>query len=75
MNAFTHGGLEQLSHRYSEKELICNFSEEECKRLITLSQILAGISATCAIAVAGRSDISNMILEKMNIDKIKSQQS
>ena len=71
MHAFTHGGLEQLSRRYSEHELISNFSEEECKKLITLSQVLAGISATCATAVAGRPDISDMILEEMNIDKIK----
>jgi len=72
MHAFTHGGLEQLNRRYSEEELISNFSEEECKKLITLSQTLAGISATCATAIAGRPDISDMILEKMNIDKIKS---
>jgi hypothetical protein len=72
MHAFTHGGLEQLSRRYSEEELISNFSEEECKKLITLSQTLAGISATCASALAGRPDISDVILEKMGIDRIKS---
>ncbi len=65
MHAFTHGGFEQLKRRYTEKELISNFSEEQCKKLIILSRTLAGISATCAAAVAGREDIAEILLSEI----------
>jgi hypothetical protein len=58
MHDFTHGGFNQISKRFTEHELVSNFSVEETVQIIRLSQILALHSATFATAVAGRDDLA-----------------
>ena len=60
------GGLEQLQRRYTETELINNYSENECVELINLSHILATFAATFAAALAGRDDLANEFSGEIN---------
>lgn len=69
MHGFTHGGFEQLKRRYTDTELINNYTEEECIQIVTLSYILAIFSATLTTAVAGREDLAKEFLNE--ITKLK----
>ena len=57
IHTYTHGGIEQLERRYTENELVSNFTENECISLIELSSNLARTSAIFSALVAGREDI------------------
>lgn len=65
MHAFTHGGFEQISKRYSEDALVNSFSDEDSIQLIKLAHILAVYSATLACAVAGREDLAREFVREL----------
>jgi len=58
MHSFTHGGFEQIHRRYTDTELVSNYSEDEKTRLITVSHILAIFAATFTAGVARRDDLA-----------------
>ncbi len=66
MHGYTHGGIEQLEHRYTENELVGSFSSAECVQLLTLSLYLAGIAASCAAIYLGRQDLASEFVAFLN---------
>lgn len=65
MHSFTHGGIEQLQRRYSDSELVSNYSEAEKTRLITVAHVLAIFAATFTAAVAGRDDLAQSFVAEV----------
>ena len=65
MHDFTHGGFDQISKRFTDQELVSNFSAEETVQIIRLSQMLALHSATFTTAVAGREDLALLFVAEV----------
>jgi len=65
LHGFTHGGLEQLQRRYSETELVSNYTEEECVQVMTLSHILAIFAATSTAVVAGEEKLASEFVQEV----------
>jgi len=67
MNSYTHGGIEQLEHRFNAEELIENFSDAKRVQLLTLSKNYASITAYCAAVGLGREDLGNLFINEKYI--------
>lgn len=64
MHGFTHGGLEQIGRRYSDTDLMNNFTDKEIETMIKGAQVIASLSASTSAAVAGKDEIAKeFILE------------
>lgn len=69
MNGFTHGGFAQIQRRFTEKDLMCNFSDQEQDSIGRVSLLLAEISAVCVASVAERHDLISKFHTGFNIDE------
>ena len=69
LHGFTHGGFEQIGRRYSDTELINSFKEIEVEKIVSNSQILACLSASCASGIAGKDDLAMELISKYGKNK------
>ncbi|WP_444910411.1 DUF6988 family protein [Microbulbifer sp. TRSA005] len=70
MNEFTHGGMDQVNRRFTESELINNYSEKDKFILVSASLSLAKISFTCTLNTAGRKSELATLFPEVEVDKL-----
>ncbi len=66
MNSYTHGGAAQVQRRYSDSELIGNYSETDRLNILKASKGMALLAATHAALACGHLELAKELKEEFS---------